>query len=242
VSAPTAKTGWHDPGFAANFAHRRQAILPMIDVQEQLIEQLLRKHDRAIERFLDLGTGAGAMTELVLASLPHATGVMIDFSEPMLAHARAHLASTSHRWQAVHGDLADPAWSAHLPAGRYDAVVSGLAIHHLSAARKRALFKELHGLLEPGGILINMDYVAIAGPLRRMFDKQMRANALRAERASGGTRAEHEIDFDDGEDQPDTVEDQLRWLRDAGFSQAEVHFKWAEAAIFGGVRPGALGS
>jgi hypothetical protein len=33
------------------------------------------------------------------------------------------------------------------------------------------------------------------------------------------------------------VDDQLRWLREAGFEQAEVHFKWAEGAVFGGVRP-----
>jgi hypothetical protein len=85
---------------------------------------------------------------------------------------------------------------------------------------------------------VNMDYVAIDGPLRGLFDEEMLANAVRAERESGGTRHEHEVDLEDDDDRPDTVEDQLRWLRDAGFEQAEVHFKWAEAAVFGGVRPG----
>ena len=28
-----------------------------------------------------------------------------------------------------------------------------------------------------------------------------------------------------------------RWLREAGFEQVEVHFKWAEAAVFGGAKP-----
>ena len=55
-------------------------------------------------------------------------------------------------------------------------------------------------------------------------------------------RAEHageaqDVDFDGDEDQPDTVAEQLAWLRDAGFEQTEVHFKWAEAAVFGGIRP-----
>ena len=36
---------------------------------------------------------------------------------------------------------------------------------------------------------------------------------------------------------PTSVEDQLQWLRDAGFEQGEVHFKWAEAAVFGAVKP-----
>lgn len=86
-------------------------------------------------------------------------------------------------------------------------------------------------------MFVNMEYVAIDGPLRGLFDEEMLASAVRAERESGGTRHEHEVDLDDDDDWPDTVEDQLRWLREAGFQQVEVHFKWAEAAIYGGMRP-----
>ena len=137
----------------------------------------------------------------------------------------------------MRGDLNDPSWQRALPAGRYDAVVSGLAIHHIPAERKRALFAEAFELLEPGGIFVNMDYVSIEGPLQGLFDEQMRANAVEHEHASGGTRSADEVDVEDDDDRPDTVEDQLRWLREAGFEQVEVHFKWAEAAIYGGSRP-----
>ena len=66
----------------------------------------------------------------------------------------------------------------------------------------------------------------------------MLANAVRAEREQRRhPLTSIEVDLEDDDDRPDTVEDQVRWLRDAGFEQAEVHFKWAEAAIFGGVRP-----
>jgi tRNA (cmo5U34)-methyltransferase len=155
----------------------------------------------------------------------------------MLERAGEQLADHTGRWQALSADLNDPAWRHGLPAGRYDAIVSGLAIHHLPSERKRTLFAELLGLLEPGGLFVNMDYVAIAGPLRGLFDEEMHAAAVRAERESGGTRSGHEVDLEDDHDRPDTVEDQLRWLRDAGFEQVEVHFKWAEAAVYGGVRP-----
>jgi hypothetical protein len=86
-------------------------------------------------------------------------------------------------------------------------------------------------------MFVNMDYVAIDGPLRGLFDEEMHAAAVRAERESGGTHPEHDLDLEDDDDRPDTVEDQLRWLRDAGFEQVEVHFKWAEAAVYGGARP-----
>ena len=43
--------------------------------------------------------------------------------------------------KAVSGDLNDPAWRDALPTGRYDAIVSGLAIHHLPPERKRTLLR-----------------------------------------------------------------------------------------------------
>jgi tRNA (cmo5U34)-methyltransferase len=237
MSAPAAKAAWQQPDLAASFAERRRALVPLLDLQEEVFTQVLNRHDRLIRRFLDLGCGAGAISELVLDCQPASAGVLVDFSEPMLEHAGSQLSAHAGRWQAVCGDLSEPTWVTVLPAGRCDAVVSGLALHHLSPDRKRALFAEVFALLEPGGIFVNMDYVAIAGPLMGLFDEQMRAGAVRAEHEHGGTRTAQEVDFEDNEDQPDTVHDQLRWLGDAGFQQAEVHFKWAEAAIYGGVKP-----
>lgn len=236
-AAATPGAHWQSEELAASFAERRRILIPLLEVQEDVLRHLLARHERPIARFLDLGCGAGAMSELLLSELPVCEGVLVDFSEPMLARVGLNLADHVGRWQAIAGDLNDPAWRDGLPAGRYDAVVSGLAIHHLPPERKPALFAEVFELLEPGGMFVNMDYVTIDGPLRGLFDEQMLANAVRAELDSGGTRHEHELDLEDDDDRPDTVEDQLRWLREAGFEQVEVHFKWAEAAIFGGTKP-----
>jgi SAM-dependent methyltransferase len=239
VAGETATPGahWQREELAASFADRRRILIPLLDVQEDVIRRLLARHERPIARFVDIGCGAGAMSELVLDSLPGSEAVLVDFSEPMLERAAAALAGHAGRWQAVRGDLNDPAWRDALPDGRYDAIFSGLAIHHLPAERKRTLFAELLGLLEAGGIFVNMDFVEIDGPLRGLFDEEMLAAAVRDDREHGGTHPEHELDLDDDDDRPDTIEDQLLWLREAGFEQVEVHFKWAEAAIFGGMKP-----
>jgi tRNA (cmo5U34)-methyltransferase len=239
AAGDTATPGahWQREELAASFAERRRILIPLLEVQEDVVRRLLARHERPIARFLDIGCGAGAMSELVLGSLPGSEAVLVDFSEPMLERAGVQLTGHAGRWQALSGDLNDPAWRDALPTGRYDAIVSGLAIHHLPPERKRTLFAELLALLEPGGIFVNMDYVAIDGPLRGLFDEEMLAAAVRAERESGGTHSEHEVDLEDDDDRPDTVEDQLGWLRDAGFEQVEVHFKWAEAAVYGGARP-----
>ncbi len=235
TAAPGAH--WQREELAASFAERRRILIPMLDVQEDVVQRLLARHERPIARFLDVGCGAGAMSELLLAAQPGSAATIVDFSAPMLERAAAALAGYGGRWHAVSADLNDPAWSEALPSGRYDAIVSGLAIHHLPPERKRVLFAELLGLLEPGGIFVNMDYVAIDGPLRGLFDEQMLAAAERAEHAGGATHSEHRTALEDDDDRPDTLDDQLRWLREAGFEQVETHFKWAEAAIYGGARP-----
>jgi tRNA (cmo5U34)-methyltransferase len=222
------------------FLDDRQARLPLIDVQEDLVKTLFERHGRAVGRFLDLGSGDGALSQLMLSIFPDAEAVLVDFSEPMLAGVERRLARGG-RWQIVRGDLSQPAWREQLPAGRYDAAVSALAIHHLPAARKRTLYAEVFALLAPGAMFVNVDYTSVAGPLHGLWEERLVANALRLEQARGGNRTAQELERDlcddAAEDRPDTVEDQLRWLRDAGFEAVEVHFKWAEAAVFGGVKP-----
>ena len=241
MSDPSPGATWQQPELVSAFLSERKVVMPLLEVQEDLLRRLLRRHPHPVARFLDLGAGDGAMSELMLSLNPLAEAVLVDFSEPMLARAEHRLAGGSARWQIVRGDLSDPGWHASLSADGYGAAVSAFAIHHLPAARKRALFAELHGLLEPGAIFVNMDYVAIDGPLRGLWEEQLLANAVRAERERGGERSEAELErdlfADDEDDRPDSTEDQVCWLREAGFEQVEVNFKWAEAAIFGAVKP-----
>jgi len=244
VSGPSPGATWQRPKAAEWFLDERQARLPLIDVQEDVIKRLFARHGHGVERFLDLGTGDGALAQLMLAIFPRGEAVLVDFSEPMLAGVEQRLAGRG-RWRVVRGDLSDPGWRRGLPEGSYGAAVSSLAIHHLPAERKRELFAEVFELLEQGAMFVNLDYVDIDGPLRGLWEEQLVAKALHLERERGGGRSqaelEHELLDDADEDRPDTVADQLSWLREAGFESVEVHFKWAEAAVFGGVRPSAGG-
>ncbi len=249
MSARGASPGatWQGAEMVDAFLRRRETVIPLLDVQEALIGTLLDRHPHPIECFVDLGSGDGAMSALVLAHRPGAEAVLVDFSEPMLAGVSRRLEDSAGRWRTVRGDLSQPDWRSGLPDGGYGAAVSGLAIHHLPPARKRALFAELFELLQPGGLFVNLDYVLVRGALAGLFNEQMVANAMRVEHARAGEHAGHRAAeevrrqlADDGvgdEDLPDTAEDQVAWLAQAGFQQAEVHFKWAEAAVFGAVKP-----
>jgi tRNA (cmo5U34)-methyltransferase len=94
-----------------------------------------------------------------------------------------------------------------LPEGTFDLVVSALAVHHLDGAGKRALFAGVAGLLRPGGVFVLGDVVVpVAGREGPIF-----------------------IDWE--MDKPDSVEDQLEWLRAAGF-EAEAASVRVDLAVF----------
>lgn len=94
-----------------------------------------------------------------------------------------------------------------LPPGPFDLVVSALAAHHLPAAGKRDLFSRVADVLRPGGRFVLGDVVVPA---------------------AGKTGP---IDIDWVMDLPDSVEDQLAWLREAGF-EAEASSVRVDLAVF----------
>ena len=116
---------------------------------------LLEYVPRGARRILDLGTGDGRLLSLLRMDRPEMLSVGVDFSDLMLARARERF-DGDERIELVEHDLDQP-----LPAlGRFDAVVSSFAIHHLEHERKRSLYAEVFDLLEPGGVFANFEHVA----------------------------------------------------------------------------------
>ena len=118
---------------------------------------LLKQIPKDVKRVLDLGTGNGRLLSLVKLNNPEVEGVALDFSEPMLEQARKRFAEDKHVTIAKHD------FSFLLPSkqfGCFDAVVSSLAIHHLTHPRKRQLYKEIFNILSPKGIFCNLERVA----------------------------------------------------------------------------------
>ena len=155
--------------------------------------------DRAVEAtralrvstVLELGVGTGETAKRLLALHPQATLVGVDGSDAMLSAARATL--PADRVELRLRQLEDP-----LPESSVDLVVSVLAVHHLRADEKVALFRRIADALAPGGRFVLGDVVVPERP----------EDAV--------------IPIEEGFDLPDSLADQLAWLTEAGLSPTVV--------------------
>jgi SAM-dependent methyltransferase len=232
----SAGSTWKDPEVARRFLDERRRAVPLGDVQVDILLRLARRFAPRARRVLDLGCGDGFLARAVLAEFPSAHALLVDHSEPMLQRAHEAMGPYSGRCEIQAGDLAEPLPSK-VGAGPFDLIVSGYAIHHLPTHRKRSLYEEVHRLLAPGGLFVNVEHVASATPeLESAYDEAY-IDHLAA--VSGKDRAVVERDYhgrpDKADNLLDPVETQLGWLREIGFVQVDCYFKWLDLAVFGGV-------
>ncbi len=212
AGAERVEVGWHDPTQVDEYLERVGTLPPRLAGEAVLVEVL----PPAPERVLDLACGDGRLAALVLGARPSvAQVVVVDRSEPMLARARQRFGADP-RVEVRAGDLADPL----APLGSFDLIVSGFAIHHLDDSGKRRLFGQVAAQLTPGGVFANLEVVASATP--ELHDTFRRAIGRPA---------------DDPEDQLAPVDDQLRWMREAGLVQVDCMWRWRGFALLVGQAP-----
>jgi len=204
---------WRSASHAAAYLERASRV-PHRDAGEAaLVDDLPAR----VRRVLDIGSGDGRLLDLVLRARPEAEGVALDFSPHMLDRLRSRFDGIA-RVTVVPHDLDRP-----LPAlGRFDAVVSSFAIHHLLDARKRQLYAEIFGALDAGGVFCNLEHVLPASEYAH-------------------ARFLESMGIAPGDEDPSNklldVETQLRWLREIGFVDVDCAWKWREFALLMGRRP-----
>ena len=177
---------------------------------------------------LDLGAGSGLLTLLIRARFPQAHIHLMDFSESMLTIARRRLSADTNLTFHQADYAADP-WPDDLCA-----VVSSLSIHHLDDDGKRAVFRKAFAALKPGGVFANADQVA--GPTPELDDRY-ESLWLAQVRAAGATTEQIEASlYRQSEDRCSPVRDQLTWMREAGFADADCWYKEARFAVLAGTK------
>jgi tRNA (cmo5U34)-methyltransferase len=200
---------------ARDYLERADSISHRSEGESTLLEFI----PTSTRRILDLGTGDGRLLNLVREELSRRghsdiEAVAVDFSPTMLDAVRRRFAGDSFVRVVAH-NMDEP-----LPAlGRFDAVISSFAIHHLEHERKRALYAEIYGVLTPGGVFCNLEHVA--SPSARLHEEFLE-------------RIGFTVESEDPSNKLLDVETQLRWLREIGFVDVDCAWKWRELALLVG--------
>jgi tRNA (cmo5U34)-methyltransferase len=209
---------WTSTDHARDYLERADSISHRGEGESALLEFI----PADTRRILDLGTGDGRLLALVREELvrrehPDTEAVAVDFSPAMLEAVRKRFAGESSVSVVAH-NMDEP-----LPTlGKFDAVISSFAIHHLVHERKRALYVEICGLLKPGGVFCNLEHVGSPTPrLHKEFLERI-----------GFT-----VETEDPSNKLLDVETQLGWLREIGFVDVDCAWKWRELALLVGRRP-----
>src|SRR5437764_5440995 len=203
---------WRSAEHAREYLERADLISHRGEGEAALLEFI----PAASRRILDLGTGDGRLLALVRSTHPGTEAVAVDFSPAMLEAARKRFAGDP-RVSVVEHNM-----DSYLPTlGSFDAVISSFAIHHLVHERKRALYREVFGLLNPGGVFCNLEHVS--SPSARLHEEFLLHIGFTVETEDPSNKL---LDF----------ETQLGWLREIGFADVDCQWKWRELGLLVGVR------
>ena len=203
---------WTSSEHVSHYLERADSISHRTEGEAALLEFI----PLGTRRILDLGTGDGRLLALVRQQHPDTEAVAVDFSPAMLEAARKRFSGDS-RVSVIEHNMDEP-----LPVlGTFDAVISSFAIHHLVHERKRALYAEVYGLINAGGVFCNLEHVA--SPTPRLHEEFLH-------------RIGFTVETEDPSNKLLEMETQLRWLREIGFTNVDCQWKWRELALLTGVR------
>lgn len=223
MTIPSAKTVFDRT--AATYDAARAKLIPPYERFYSTAVGLLPFERHAEIRVLDLGAGTGLLSAFILEEFPNARLRLVDIAESMLDRARLRLGTGRAEYA-----LCD--YGSQPIEGEWDAVVSALSIHHLNDEAKRKLFRCIHGALVRGGVFVNADQVAGPTPeLTRRYHQQWIAQV----RACGANDQEiADAEYRMQADLCSSVGDQLAWMREAGFEDADCWLKEGRFAVMSG--------
>jgi tRNA (cmo5U34)-methyltransferase len=188
---------------------------------------------------LELGSGDGALSGVLMRRHSNITLTLLDGSQEMLDGARKRfgLGSQVHYIQATLQDVI----AGRVDLGTQHFVVSSLAVHHLTLAEKTDLFTCAAHALVPGGAFANIDVVLSPTECLEHWYLELWRDWIRQhdlDTADGKAFAHIPTQYKQNEDNfPDTLQDQLVGLSRSGFEAVDVFFKNGVFAVYGGFKP-----
>jgi tRNA (cmo5U34)-methyltransferase len=230
---------WAENEFSQSYRDAANIFLPFrsqfIEITKSFFEHFISQNAQA--KVLDLGCGYGLFIQELLKSFTPAKVRLVDGSNEMLDAAKERLGKQTNLFftQASFQELLsnDPLNE------NFDFIYSSLAIHHLPFEEKQKLYSYIYNHLSIGGYFVHYDVVVPPSEkleryylsIWRQWIKEHPAIEKRKELI--GIPEEYK---DNKDNVPDTLDSQLRAMKEIGFKDVDCFFKCGIFSLFGGFK------
>ena len=208
---------------AEKYDKERRELIPLFDVYYGTAVQILNLENTK-GKILDLGAGTGLLTSMIMKKYNDAHYTLIDIADEMLTIARKRFEGVNNVTYLVDD------YRKGIVGGKYDAIVSGMSIHHLDFKEKENLYKDIYNSLEDNGVFINVDQVKgedeESENIIKGYQLNHIENSILSREAKGRTYNRLELD------KMDKYSDQEKMLRQAGFKSVDVYYKYYNYIVF----------
>ncbi|HPG41996.1 MAG TPA: methyltransferase domain-containing protein [bacterium] len=214
-------------------------IIPKYREAHDIMVSMLDFNNSAEIRVADLGCGFGDLSGRVFEVFPQAVIFGVDRHPEILTRVKTRFAGYANQFVPVDGDLNHLSWSTNLSA--LQAVISSFTLDYLPAKQQKDVIARAFEILESGGRWVSCEFFR-AGDTRinRVFhdiEIMLVQNAIKngqvtgeqIEQLSGSSllRQEHHVC---------KIEEKIDWLKQAGFRNIEVPWRFLNIAIISAVR------
>ena len=168
------------------------------------------------EKILELGSGTGNLTALVLEKFPEAEITVVDISEKILEECKTRFQSTK-TIKYCQSDFK----KIDFERKSFDLVLSSIAIHHIKDVDKEILFKKIYSYVKPRGIFTYLDQCM--GETSEIYKKNIIAWKVAAFKL-GSTKENWKtwMNHQDEHDYHATVKNQIKWLENSSFKNIDI--------------------
>ena len=213
---------WNDPARVDRWV-AKDARRPVLRAARELAVAVVGLDTRP-SSVVELAGGAGTFLAEFLDAFPAAHGLWSDGSREMERHARATLARFGDRVDYLVADMRDPG----VARASADVVVCARATHGLGPEELGPFYREVAGILRPGGWLVNLDHVATSEPWGVRYD-QVTPRFYDSSDSTAPVRAKKRGSH--------TVEAHLAALAAAGLTEADTPWRLLSTVLVLARRP-----
>ena len=199
------------------YDEQRKYFIPCFDDFYTICLPMVKSLTHA-KRVLDIGAGTGLFTKFIHTERNDLHFTLTDISMEMLAIAKERFAGLDNF------EFGEYDFSAGPIEGKYDLIISALAIHHLEDGQKAKLYQYVFDALNDGGVFINADQVE---GRTKWFDQYYKTNWKETVINSGLDQKAIDAAFERIKlDKFARLEPQLQMLEHAGFKEADYIYKY----------------